>query len=211
MKAAVSGRPKPAKKSRDLEKSRKEILGVAFREVYEHGFQGVSVQDIVKKTSMTNGAFYHHFPTKLDLGYALVDEVIKGMIIDRWIKPLEGYNNPLQGVVELFEIQAGRADVKSLRLGCPLNNLVQEMAPLDKGFEKRLRGALNLWIDELDIHLQRAKKKGFIKRNVATRDVATFIVLLHEGFYGLLKGLGDPKVYRSLREALRNYVTTVAA
>ena len=59
-------------KKRDLEKSRKEILAVAFFEVFTHGFQGVSVDDIVKKTSMTKGAFFHHFRTKLDLGYALV-------------------------------------------------------------------------------------------------------------------------------------------
>lgn len=48
------------KKTRDLEKTRKEILDAAFMEVFTKGFQGVSVDDIVKKTSQTKGAFYHH-------------------------------------------------------------------------------------------------------------------------------------------------------
>ena len=86
MKSNVS-----SKKTRNLEQSRKEILDVAFIEVFKLGFQGVSIDDIVKKTSMTKGAFYHHFPTKLDFGYALVEDVITPMIIERWIKPLENY------------------------------------------------------------------------------------------------------------------------
>ena len=59
-------------KTRNLEESRKAILQVAFLEILHKGFQGVSIDDIVKKTPYTKGAFYHHFPTKLDLGYALV-------------------------------------------------------------------------------------------------------------------------------------------
>src|ERR1700688_2949242 len=93
----------PAKKQRDFEKTRQEILRVAFVEVFSRGFQGVSVDDIVKKTSLTKGAFYHHFPTKLDLGYALVDDVIKPMIIDRWIRPLKNFKNPLEGILSQME------------------------------------------------------------------------------------------------------------
>ena len=71
------------KKTRNLENTRKHILDVAFMEIFIHGFQGVSIDNIVKKTSLTKGAFYHIFPKKLDLGYALVEEVITPMIIDR--------------------------------------------------------------------------------------------------------------------------------
>src|ERR1700674_2177109 len=110
--------------SRNLERSRKEILDTAFLEVYNRGFQGVSVDDIVAKTSLTKGAFYHHFPTKLDLGYALVEEVLKSLIIERWITPLSAYDNPLDGIVRQMKLLIGNADPSVLRTGCPLNNLV---------------------------------------------------------------------------------------
>lgn len=196
------------KKSRDLEKSRREILDVAFYEIYTRGFQGVSVDDIVKKTSLTKGAFYHHFPTKLDLGYALVDEVIKPMIIDRWIIPLEKFENPLHGILKQMKILMGKSEV--LKFGCPLNNLVQEMSPIDAEFKKRLQIALGVWISEMDKHLQRGKKSGFLKSDVNTKQVAHFVVMAHEGFFGLLKGLNDPKAFDALYDSLKIYFRAIS-
>tara|TARA_B110001454_G_scaffold16145_1_gene14543 strand:- start:36742 stop:37344 length:603 start_codon:yes stop_codon:yes gene_type:complete len=199
------------RKSRDLEKTRKEILDVAFMEVFSRGFQGVSVDDIVKKTSLTKGAFYHHFPTKLDLGYALVDDVIKPMIIDRWITPLAEYENPLDGILKQMKTLIGKSSMENLRLGCPLNNLVQEMSPVDEGFRKRLQIALNLWIDETDFILKKAKKQGQLKSDVNTRQVAHFIVMVHEGIYGMLKGLDEPKAFDTLYDSLKRYFQTIQA
>jgi AcrR family transcriptional regulator len=199
------------KKTRDLERTRKEILDVAFFEVFVHGFQGVSVDDIVKKTSLTKGAFYHHFPTKFDLGYALVDDVIKPMIIERWIRPLDDYDNPLEGMLSQMHTLIGKGDPEHLKYGCPLNNLVQEMAPIDKGFKTRLQIALNLWIDETELQLKRAKKNGFLKSDVNTKQVAHFIVMAHEGFYGIIKGLDDPKAFTALFDSLKKYFETLKA
>jgi TetR/AcrR family transcriptional regulator, transcriptional repressor for nem operon len=196
---------KSLKKTRDLEHSRKVILKAAFKEVFARGFQGVSVDDIVAQTNLSKGAFYHQFPTKLDLGYALVDEVIKPMIIDRWIKPLENFKNPLEGILYQMKTLIGDCDPTQLKLGCPLNNLVQEMAPVDRGFKKRLQIALNLWIDELNQHLVRAQKRGYLKSDVNTRQLAHFIVMTHEGFYGMLKGLSDPLVFKSLYNSMKAY------
>lgn len=198
------------KKTRNLEKSRKEILEAAFPLVFARGFQGVSIDDIVNQTSLTKGAFYHQFPTKLELGYALVDEVIKPMIIDRWIKPLEGFENPLEGILKQMKTLIGKASPEELRLGCPLNNLVQEMASIDTGFRDRLEASLTLWIDEMEVHIKRAKKEGYLKNDVNTRHVAHFVVMTHEGFYGMLKGLHDPKAFDALFDSLKRYFQTIS-
>lgn len=201
---------KRIKKTRNLQRTRKEILGVAFKEVFRHGFQGVSVDDIVEKTNLTKGAFYHQFPTKLDLGYALVDEVIIPMILDRWITPLEKYDNPLDGILKQMDKLIGKADPKSLKLGCPLNNLVQEMAPLDKEFKRRLQKGLELWILKTEYHLKRAKKNGYLKADINTYEMAHFIVMTHEGFFGIIKGLNDKNVFKPLFSSLKRYFRTIS-
>jgi hypothetical protein len=83
------------------------------------------------------------------------------------------------------------------------------MAPVDKGFKDRLQKALNLWIDEMDVHLKRAKKEGYLKEDTNTRSVAHFVVMAHEGFYGLLKGLDDPKAFNVLFDSLKRYFQTI--
>lgn len=197
-------------KTRDLDKTRAAILQAAFLLVLKHGFQGVSVDDIVEETQFTKGAFYHLFPTKLDLGYALVDEVIRPLIIDRWIAPLEGLENPLAGILSQMQSLIGGSPPELLKLGCPLNNLVQEMAPLDAGFKKRLRSALDLWVNETERHLRKAKAGGFLKSSVDTQEAAHFIVMAHEGFYGMIKGLGKAEAFAELFGSLRIYFQAIS-
>lgn len=198
------------KKTRNLEASRKEILTAAFLEIFARGFQGVSIDDIVAKTSLTKGAFYHQFPTKLDLGYALVEEVITPMIIDRWIQPLAMFENPIDGILHQLQKNIGDVPPAHLKLGCPLNNLVQEMSPIDRGFKKRLNAALELWISEMEKQLLRGQHAGYIKKSIPLRDVAQFVVMAHEGFYGMMKGVEDPQLFSSLNRSLQIYFQSIS-
>ena len=68
---------------RDPEKTRAAILDAAYDQVYHRGFQTVTVDEMLNKTHLTKGAFYSHFKSKDELGYALVDEVLREMTLDR--------------------------------------------------------------------------------------------------------------------------------
>lgn len=198
-------------KTRNLEKTRAEILEAAFSEIFKNGFQGTSVDNIINKTAHTKGAFYHQFPTKLSLGYALVDEIIKPMIHTRWVEPLRSFENPLHGILFQIKKLIGKASHRELRLGCPLNNLVQEMAPIDPIFKKKLEEAIQNWIEGIDNELKRAKKAGFIAKDIKTQEAAHFIVMTHEGFYGMLKGLDSPNAFPALFDSLKRYFDTLEA
>lgn len=207
----MATKAKSVRRTRDLQKTREEILSVTFNEVFRRSFQGVSIDDIVKKTQLTKGALFHQFPTKLDLGYALVDEVIKPMILERWIDPIAAFDNPVDGILHQIEELIGKADPRYLKYGCPLNNLMQEMAPVDAGFRRRLQNALQLWISGVEVQLRRGQRDGHVKKEVNTKDVAHFIVMAHEGFYGVLKGLDDPSAFKSLYRPLKMYLRSFQA
>lgn len=207
----MSRKPRRVTKTRNLEATRAEILAAAFPLVLRHGFQGVSIDDIVRETRHTKGAFYHLFPTKLDLGYALVDEIVRPLIIERWIAPLEEFENPLEGMLSQIEKLIGGESPEMLKLGCPLNNLVQEMTPLDAGFRVRLEAALDFWVEETEKQLMRAKAGGFLRASIDTRAAAHFIVMAHEGFYGMIKGLGKPSAFSGLFDSLKVYFYAISA
>ena len=53
--------------------TRQVILEAAYEEIHVRGFQAASLSKILSSTNVTKGALYHYFPTKLALGYAVVD------------------------------------------------------------------------------------------------------------------------------------------
>ena len=124
----------------DAAETRSALLAAAFEEIYKYGFQAASVANIVKRTHLTKGAFFHHFPDKKSLGYAVVDEVIAKMIRSQWVAPLRESRDPLTTIADEFEKGIEMLAQAPVNLGCPLNNLAQEMSPVDEGFRQRTAG-----------------------------------------------------------------------
>lgn len=194
-----------SKRTRNLSQTRAVILNAAFMEFFKNGFHATSIDTIVEKTKLTKGALFHQFPSKLELGYTVVNEILVGMIRERWIDPLNKFDDPLVGIKNQLKENMGDPPQEQLNLGCPLNNLVQEMSNSDARFQRYLSNALEYWICGIDLHLKRGQKNGFIKNNVDTREVAVFIVTMHEGFFGMIKGKRDKSIFKSLDSVLDQY------
>jgi TetR/AcrR family transcriptional repressor of nem operon len=128
------------------DETRRKILAAAFAEFYRNGFQGGSINAIVEAAGVTKGALFHHFPGKQELGYAVVDEVIEPLLLERWLDPLEESVDPVAGLKRAFR-KFVREDIGSgaWLQGCPLNNLAQEMSPLDEGFRARIDRLYRRW------------------------------------------------------------------
>ncbi|HEX4926329.1 MAG TPA: TetR/AcrR family transcriptional regulator [Bdellovibrionales bacterium] len=202
-------RPAIKKRTRDPVATRAQILDVAFWEIYRNGFHHVSVNDIAEKAGLTKGAFFHHFPTKEALGYALVDEVLTRMVLERWITPLNDYENPLEGISANLKKIIDEMPEETLSLGCPLNNLVQEMSSVDPIFRDKLHGAIETWIAGVEKHLKRAQQRGYLKKETNARRLAEFVVMNHEGAFGMIKSVRDRRVFRSLHASLKEYLSSV--
>jgi TetR/AcrR family transcriptional regulator, transcriptional repressor for nem operon len=195
---------------RDPEKTRGKILSAGFETVYRKGFRATSVNEIAARAGVTQGAFFHYFPTKNDLGYALADEVLKDMILDRWIKPLSAYRNPVQGIAARFRKLMEATTDEEVGLGCPLNNLTQEMSSVDPVFRDKLRGNLAEWIKETEGYLKKAQVEGYLKPEIDTRSAAGFLVMMEEGSWALAKVLGDRRIYRSMYDGYRQYLESIS-
>jgi TetR/AcrR family transcriptional repressor of nem operon len=195
---------------RDPERTRAVILEAAFTEIYEHGFQATSIDEIVAKANMTKGAFFSHFHSKYEMGYALVDEVLKEMTLERWIRPVAAYKNPVQGIVTRFKKIIESTPEEHIALGCPLNNLTQEMSSVDQVFKDKLQAVMLLWIEETEKYLRKAQAEGYLKKSVNPRQVAEFIVMVEEGSFAMVKNLRDKKVYWALYESLKQYLESIS-
>ncbi len=198
-------------KTRDPQKTRAHILNAAFMEIYRHGYNGVGVRDLAKKADVTIGAFFHYFPTKSQVAYAIIDEIIHTGIMDRWIKPLAAYKNPLQGILKCFKNTFDNWPDELVSLGCPLNNLTQELSSSDESIKARAKIVLSDWIAKTKEHLKRAQDNGYLDKKVNLQELAEFIVTFQEGTFAMGKAMNDRKIFESMYKQFKRHIDSVEA
>ncbi len=169
--------------------TRDKILLAAFNEIYKTGFQAASLSNILKDTGITKGALYHHFENKIVLGHAVVDEVIRDTIYSSWIEPLNNSDDPIT-VLKNTLMQTGSVMTEEdVCLGCPLNNLAQEMSPIDEGFRNRIAGIYEEWQGAIEASLDRGKSSGNVKEFIDSKEVSLMFVASLQGFIGYAKSV----------------------
>jgi len=197
------------RRSREPAVTRDKLLKAAFEEIYRRGFQAASLDAILAKAGVTKGALYHHFPDKASLGYAVVDEVVKGLLLERWgvLEPPTG--DPVTALQRILRGRAAGLTSREVELGCPLNNLAQEMSPLDQRFRRGVNATFDIWTDAVAKDLKRGQAEGTVRRDVDARKIAAFVVASIEGSFGLAKGAQSPAMLRSNLEVLGSFLESL--
>jgi AcrR family transcriptional regulator len=180
---------------RDSERTRERLLQAASREIYRSGFQSASLDAILSVAGVTKGALYYHFDSKEALGHAVVDEVIAPDVRGKWVRPLQTGKDPIDALIGAVQgIPVRLADVRG---GCQLNNLAQEMSPLDAGFRKRLATIFEAWREAVASVLREGQAHGRIRRDVEPANAAGLLIAMVEGYASLAKNAQDPKVMKA--------------
>jgi TetR/AcrR family transcriptional regulator, transcriptional repressor for nem operon len=189
---------------------RRKLLEAAFAEFYVNGFQGGSLNQIVEAAGTTKGALFHHFASKQALGYAVLDEIIGPLLLERWLAAVERSAEPLTAIQRSFR-RFVEADISSGNVahGCPLNNLAQEMSPLDDGFHTRIDGLYGQWRERYATALRRGIAAGTVTADVDAAAVAAAIVAAQMGIWGSGKSSRDPEVMRQAADGLCAYLESL--
>lgn len=191
--------------------TRQTLLEAAFAEIHRNGFQAASLAQILADTGLTKGALYHHFPDKKALGLAVVDEVIRPSLAAMMFDPLAETRRPLAAMQALLAAKAGEDDPMVVSLGCPLNNLMQEMSPVDETFRLRLNAVFQSWVEVLTAALKRGIEEGEVRADVDAESTAFFIVSALEGCVGMSKNTQSVAAYRSCLGQLGRFLDTLKA
>ena len=194
---------------RDPEVTRRRLLEAGQAEVYVNGFQATSIGAILARAGLTKGAFFHHFPAKTQFGYALVDDVLTDMIAAQWVVPLRHAEDVPETIATEFEKGAAVLRAQQPILGCPLNNLAQEMNPLDDGFRHRTTAVFALWQDSFRVALERAQERGDLISAFDPAEVAYLLVAQIEGILSLARNSQDPRTLDIGARGLRRYLESL--
>lgn len=202
---------KPAPKEATAKSSRGEhtrqmLLDAAFREIHLNGYRAASLNDILRAAGCARGSLYHHFPDKHALGMAAISSHIDAYIEQLWLAPLRDTADPLNAIRQIIErYMNGKAGI-DLNVGCPLNNLCQEMSALDESFRLYLNDVLTRWRDALQTALSRGQKAGTVRSDLDPAATAALIVAMHQGAAGTAKAARNREIAQRCGRAMFHYL-----
>jgi AcrR family transcriptional regulator len=189
--------------------TRDKILKAAFGEIHRNGYQAASIANILSDTGLTKGALYHYFPAKHALGLAVIDEAIQSGLEEMVFRPLREAEQPVTELLNIMQRKAEHMNEDTIRLGCPLNNLMQEMSPLDDVFKARLTLIIKAWQTAVHNALITGQSQQQIRADVDCEAAALFIVSAWEGCSGVAKNLQSPNTFCMCMTQLQNYVRSL--
>ena len=119
--------------------------------------------------------------------------------------------HPLQTLIELVEQKQQRTTELSIRLGCDLNNLMQEMSPLDETFRQSLADVIGEWRTALENALLRSQTIGELRAEVDCARTALFVIAAVEGCVGTSKNQRSVDGHRDCLEGVKDYLRSLRA
>lgn len=189
--------------------TRSDILNKAFSLIYIKGYQATSIDEIIATTKVTKGAFYYHFANKEQMGLAVINEVIYPEMHQAFVMPLKGADKPAKDIYKMIRHLLLDAPFFKIENGCPLSNLIQEMAPLSADFSSALGKISDKCLDALRDALKHGRKAGRIGSGVNEEEVAYFIFSGYWGIRIIGKIQTSKECYNIYLDGLKRYLKSL--
>lgn len=179
-----------------------------FEEFQVSGVRSARVEVILDGTGVTKGAFYHHFPTKRALAHAVIDEVVAPDIDARWLAPVTSASNPVAGLRRAVVDLESTPDQERLVAGCPLANLLQDVATsrAEAALRERLLTLLTAWREHWSRALASGQARGHVRQDLHPGVTAGFLIATYHGLAHTSRAEQSPAAARRL---LRTYATLI--
>lgn len=196
-------------RTRDPEGTREKLLNAAFDEIYAQGYTAASMDEIVERSGVTKGALYHHFGSKKALTQAMIESIIRGMVVESFLGPLATEDDPVTGIQSCIQAKLSQLTPELIACGCPLNNLAQELSSTDDDFQEQIESLYAMWRTGLAEALERGQAAGNVRADVDVAATATFLVSVMAGSAGFAKSSRDMDVAYDSMRILGQYLETL--
>lgn len=167
--------------------TRQKILLAAFQEIHIHGYQAASIQNIIDLAGVTKGALYHHFKSKHEMVIALLEEVYTQYVENAFILPMQNTNDPITALTNTLYAFKDQMRDEDVALGCPLDNIAQEMASLDEQIHQIVDRLYQRKQQMIQAAFERGQTAGNVKQDVSAESIALMIRATLQGCMGIAK------------------------
>jgi TetR/AcrR family transcriptional repressor of nem operon len=179
--------------ARQKEFNRDEVLHKAMEVFWTRGYEGASIQDLVKHMGINRQSIYDTFGDKHSLFLQSLDRY-REIESRKVFAVLERRGSVKKNLRQLFEEVVARALSAEGRRGCFVGNSMSELAGRCKATADQTCSSVASAEKTLRRALERGREQGELSRVRDTRAVARFLYCNLQGLLLLAKATGDRKL-----------------
>jgi len=196
--------------------TREQILDAATRLMHVSGYRGTSLDDVLRESGVGKGNFYYYFKSKEELGYAILERIVRGFV-ERTLEPsfADPGRPPLGRIHRFLDCVLETQRQRNCVGGCPMGNLASELSDVHEGFRRRLAEIFTRWRERLAEALREAQSEGSLALTCDAGRLAQFLVASLEGAILMTKVTKEIQVMETcvceLKAHLAHYATGAPA
>ncbi len=195
--------------------TRERLLAAAEPMVLRQGFAGTSLGDLLHATSLTKGAFFHHFSGKADFARALAEHyrASHAALFERFAAEADAASDdPLDATLAFLKRFEAFVETRTTPLaGCIFAAYTYESRQFDASVQAFVTDCLKRWTALYEARFDAILARYRPKKAVSAAELAEMIVALIEGGLILSRSYRDAHLVARQSRQFRNYLELLFA
>lgn len=187
--------------------TRQRLLEEGLGLLLAHGYNHLGIQTLLARTGVPKGSFYHHFESKEDFAFQVIDRYMEEVHAGLDACLADEDRAPLARVRHFFELSMEKYRGEGY-LGCLLGGLGQELSGISDRFRHRIDACLSQIAGRITTCLDAARARGELPADADCPALANLLVDCWEGAALRSRLWRDPA---PLDTVLNFYFSAVAA
>lgn len=194
--------------------TRDMILKVAFQGFLADGFEKVSLNELIKRTGLTKGAFYYHFDSKDELlreilqkyFHAYIEQNID-MLVELEGSVVEKVNFSIESITNvqerIKEICSQNTDPKAFLM------LFYEGLKRDEQLREHNLRYQKKALTSITTLMEQGQASGEIRQDISAKQIATLFQACIRGSMFDWVVMGEDRSAKTLRENMQTFLKTI--
>ena len=183
--------------------TRQRLIEAAIFLFWERGFAGTSMSDLLERSGVNSGSFYHFFESKEALLRAVLETYIE-MLRPRVMDP--AFATTGDPLARIFAILAGyreRILMTHCQYGCPIGRLALEIDPENRPAHKLIAENFRGWIECVRECIDQMKDR--LPAEADVESLATYVLAVMEGGVMISRSYGSVEPFDRAVAQLNEY------
>ena len=190
--------------------NREKLINVASELIHSHGFEGTSIDMIMRKSGVCRSNFYYYFESKEALGLLAIEKVVSEFeekilsktLLNQNLNPLERLDSFYRDAISLQRSLFSQPPYP----GCFFGNLALEQSAVNEKLRSVLSGFFREFTDSFEQCLRDGVEQGFFREEIDPKETAGLAVSQLEGGILLSKVNNSIDPFESTCATMRNLI-----